>query len=111
MPLLRQNLDLEEIRQYALNHQHTLILPDQDILTALYGNNVKILDSLLYNLSDRTLFSHNANPKNEKIDLAWVSENSVVIHYFGKNKPWDSLYAGILDTFYLQYGLPVKFDK
>ena len=111
LPLLRQNLDLDEIREYALKHQRTLILPDQDILTALYGDKVKILDSLLYNLSDRTLFSHNADPKNEKIDLTWVEKNSVVIHYFGKNKPWDSLYAGILDIFYLQYGLPIGFDK
>lgn len=108
LPLLRRYLDLSEIRRYALDHQHTLILPDQDILTALYGGNVKILDSLRYNLSDRTLFAYNAERNHEKLDLAWVRENSVIIHYFGKNKPWDNHYLGILDTFYWEYGLPLK---
>lgn len=107
LPLLRRNLDLSEIRRYALGHQHTLLLPDQDILTALYGDRVKILDSLRYNLSDRTLSSYNADPRNEKLGLEWVRENSVIIHYFGKNKPWGSYYMGMLDTFYHEYGLPI----
>lgn len=108
LPLLRRNLDLDAIRQYALEHQFSLILPDQDILTALYGDKVKILDSLRYNLSDRTLSAYNADFKNEKIDLAWVRQNSVIIHYFGKNKPWGPYYIGMLDTFYFQYGLPLE---
>lgn len=108
LPQLRRYLDLNVIRRYVLEHQHSLILPDQDVLTALYGGNVKILDSLRYNLSDRTLLSHNLDSPDEKIDLAWVRENSVIIHYFGKNKPWGSFYSGILDVLYLEYGLPLK---
>jgi len=37
-----------------------------------------------------------------------VRDNSVVIHYFGKNKPWNEHYFGILDTFFHQYGLPIR---
>lgn len=108
LPQLRQHLDLGRIREYGLANQHLLVLPDQDILTALYGDKVKILDTLLYNISDRVLAFHNANPSSPTLDLQWVQENSVVIHYFGKNKPWEPHYIGILDTFYHQYGLPVK---
>lgn len=97
---LRENLSLEQIRDYANSRKLSLWLPDQDILTALYGHKVKLLDALIYNLSDRTLSLYNADPKNEPLDLDWVRKNTVVIHYFGKNKPWKPHYRGVLDVFY-----------
>lgn len=97
---LRQNFSLEEIRSYANKKQYVLMLPDQDILTALYGDKVKLADTMRYNLSDRMLAFHNANPANEKIDLDWIRKNAVVIHYCGKNKPWTDHYMGTLGIFY-----------
>ena len=75
-------------------------LPDQDVITALYGEKIKIIDTLKYNLSDRILHIHNANLTKERIDLDWIRKNGVVIHYYGKNKPWDDSYFGKLDVFY-----------
>ena len=100
---LRRELDMDAIRTYAQEHTSALLLPDQDILTALYGDRVKLLDSMIYNLSDRLLTLYNANPKNEKRGLGWVRENSVIIHYYGRNKPWKRRYYGILDVFYQEY--------
>lgn len=97
---LRGVLDMDRIRTYANEYKHALILPDQDILTALYGDRVKLLDSMVYNLSDRILALHNADPKTDWVDLDWVRRNSVIIHYFGKNKPWKGEYLGVLDVFY-----------
>lgn len=97
---LRENLRLEDVRRYALEMKARLLLPDQDIMTALCASRVKLLDNLRYNLSDRTLSFHNADPMNEKIDLAWVRQNTVVIHYFGRNKPWKDKYRGVLDVFW-----------
>lgn len=97
---LREHLSLEQIRDYANSRKLSLWLPDQDILTALFGHKVKLLDTLVYNLSDRVLSFHNADPKNEPVDLDWVRKNTVVIHYFGKNKPWKPHYRGVLDVFY-----------
>ena len=57
LPALRQNVCLDEIREYTSQRKYALILPDQDILTALYGDKVKLVDSLRYNLSDRKLLS------------------------------------------------------
>lgn len=111
LPELCRHLDLEAIRHFTLENQWLLILPNQDVLTALYGDKVKIIDTLRYNISDRVLAFHNADPKNEKIDLTWVAKNSVIIHYFGRNKPWENFYIGILDTFYYQYGLPLKSNS
>lgn len=98
--LLRKDLDIGAIQAYALTYEQVLILPDQDILTALYGDRVKLLDTMIYNLSDRTLAQHNADLRNPKRDLDWVRENTVVIHYFGRNKPWKNPYLGVLDVFY-----------
>ena len=53
-----------------------------------------------YNLSDRMLSFYNADPSHKKIDLEWVRENTVVIHYYGKQKPWKKNYLGILNVFY-----------
>lgn len=100
LPMLRNELHMSDIRKFANKRMHTFILPDQDIITALYGEKVKLVDTMRYNLSDRILTFYNANPKNEKVDLEWVKSNAVVIHYCGKNKPWKDGYVGILDVFY-----------
>lgn len=100
LPALRKNLRMEDIRAYADERMHTFILPDQDIITALYGEQVKLADTMRYNLSDRILTFYNADPKNKKVDLEWVRANAVVIHYCGKNKPWRESYMGVLDVFY-----------
>lgn len=102
LPLLREDLTLEKIREVAQYKMHTFILPDQDLLTVMHGNRIKLLDTMIYNLSDRMLFGHNANLLNQAKNLDWVRENSVIIHYFGKNKPWNEHYVGILDVFYLE---------
>lgn len=39
-------------------------------------------------------------PSREKLGLPWVRENTVVIHYYGRLKPWKKRYPGILDVFY-----------
>lgn len=106
LPLFREHLDLTEIRAFANEKNRVLFLPDQDILTALYGNHVKLLNSLRYNLSDRVLAFHNAESKAEKLDADWVRENSVIIHYCGKLKPWEDHYHGTLGVFYHELIVP-----
>ena len=102
LPLLRREMTIDTIREVARQKMHTFILPDQDLLTVMHGEHIKLLDTMVYNLSDRTLLTYNANPLNEARDLNWVRENTVIIHYFGKNKPWRDHYRGILDVFYLE---------
>lgn len=100
LPMLRERLDMGDICRYVNKNSRKLILPDQDIFSALYGDRVKLADTMIYNLSDRILNLNNTNPANSARDLEWVRKNSVIIHYFGKNKPWNRHYNGILDVFY-----------
>ena len=97
---LREEQNLEKVEQYVEKYKNFLVLPDQDIITALYGKKVGILDSMKYNLSDRMITVHNTTPGNFKIDQEWVKNNTVIIHYYGKQKPWNENYKGILDKFY-----------
>lgn len=97
---LRQVIRLEEISAYVREHEKALILPDQDILTALYGDKIKLADSLRYNLSDRVLNFYNGSHPKEKRDVNWVRRNTAIIHYCGRNKPWNEGYTGTLGVFY-----------
>lgn len=98
--VLRQVIRLEEISAYVREHEKALILPDQDILTALYGDKIKLVDSLRYNLSDRVLNFYNGSHPKEKRDVNWVRRNTAIIHYCGRNKPWNESYTGTLGVFY-----------
>ena len=62
---------------------------------------MKLIDTFIYNLSDRLIYMNNLRPiTNELIDMDWVRKNTVIIHYYGDNKPWKENYRGILDVFY-----------
>lgn len=97
---LRQSLHLEDIRDYTDDRKQAFLLPDQDILTAMYGDQIKELDTLRYNLSDRIYNVYRNEPGHEALDLDWVRENTVIIHYCGKSKPWKEDYNGPLGVFY-----------
>lgn len=100
LPALRRCTSLERLRETAQQKMHTLLLPDQDLLTVLHGQHIKLADTMRYNLSDRMLRLYNADPRNTPLDLDWVRQNAAIIHYYGKNKPWKPNYSGILDVFY-----------
>ena len=99
---MRHSIRRSDILEYIERRQAYFTLPDQDILSALYGKETKLLDTYRYNLSDRMLLIRNASLQQENIDLRWVRENTVIIHYCGKNKPWKKNYHGILGCFYTE---------
>ncbi len=107
LPALRKDLTIERIKETAQKKMHTFLLPDQDLLTVMHGERIKLVDTMRYNLSDRLLANYNANPKNQTLDLEWVRKNAVIIHYYGKNKPWNEHYRGMLDMFYHEATDPV----
>lgn len=96
---LRGVLDVEAIKQYTIKNKWRLMLYDQDVLCKFYGNKIKIVDGLKFNLSDRRITKHNLTHRN-KIDGEWVKKNNVIIHYIGYNKPWKEKYKGMLATYF-----------
>lgn len=95
---LRKEQRLEKVYQYINKHKNILILPDQDVISALYGRRIRLVDPFVYNMTERQLFFH--KPRYPWLSLSWVRKNSVIIHYCGRNKPWNEQYFGKLNTFY-----------
>ena len=101
LALLRRTLRLEDIRDYAGRYKNRLILPDQDILTGLFGDKALVLDSRIYNMTDRLYVQCQCSVHpSEWLSLDWVRQNTVVVHYLGKPKPWQKNYIGPLGVFY-----------
>lgn len=96
--LLRKEQDLQEVFDYIEEKKNFLILPDQDVISAVYGERIITIDPFIYNMNDRLFFSTESIKKG--ITVEWVAENSVVIHYFGRNKPWKDSYVGFLGYMY-----------
>lgn len=99
---LRREQDHAQVLQYIEENKAVMMLPDQDVLNALYHDRILRLNPLIYNLSEKYFRHHNLSPKNTPIDLEWVRQNTVFLHYCGRNKPWKPNYSGKLDCFYLQ---------
>ena len=99
--LLRQYQNFDEVFEYIDKNKNILMLPDQDIISAVYPDKIISLDPYIYNMTERMMLK----PKSIKndVDLNWVEQNSAIIHYCGRNKPWKDSYIGLFDRFYKQY--------
>ena len=94
----------QTIIDYIQSHKATLLLPDQDVLNALYADRTVPLDPLVYNLGEKYLRLKNLHlPPAEKLALDWVRSNTAIVHYYGRNKPWKEHYRGSLGIFYHEW--------
>ncbi len=101
----------ERIIKYIENNKKRLLLPDQDIIASLFGDKIKLVDELKYNLGEVAWHMYNVNNPNKKITIKWIIKNTVIIHYYGRNKPWNKEYIGTLDCFYKKVLKRIKKDK
>lgn len=100
LTLLRKEQNMEEVFQYVERKKISLILPDQDIISALYFNRIIEINTNIYNMTEKLLTQNRLT--GGPIDFDWVEENSLIIHYCGRNKPWKANYNGKLDRYYHQ---------
>ncbi len=98
LELLRREQNYEDVFDFIERHRNLLVLPDQDIISGLYGSRIYSLDPFRYNMTERLFLLH--APFERGFDLDWVRKNSLIIHYCGRNKPWKENYLGELDVFY-----------
>ncbi len=96
-----RKMDVERrVIKYVNENKKKLILPDQDIISGIFGNKIKLVEHLKFNLGEKCIIDYNLRYPYKKIDLNWIKQNSVIIHYYGKNKPWNDTYIGKLNIFY-----------
>lgn len=98
LDLLRAEQNTDDVFEYIKAHEGWLLLPDQDIISGLYGQRIITLDPFKYNMTER-LFEM-SRIEGRWMELEDVRENAAIIHYIGRNKPWKSSYKGKLGVFY-----------
>ena len=64
-----------------------LVLPDQDILNALYADRTVFLDPIRYNFDVRYYPALHALSLG-KISVETIPQSTCIVHYCGKHKPW-----------------------
>lgn len=106
--LLREKQDINEVFDFIKSNKKRLMLPDQDIISALYGPMILPLNPYKYNMTERLLFRGSASAR---LDCEWVEKNSVIIHYLGRNKPWKDRYMGKLRKYYTDIAEEIENEK
>ena len=102
LELQRQCINEQEIYEFVENNKAKLIMPDQDILNALYSKQIKSLDEKLYNYDARNYLYYKLL-SNGLCDMDYIIRNTVFLHFCGKKKPWTKGYNGKFHSLYKHY--------
>lgn len=102
LDLIRQEVESEAIFQFIKDNHNFLLLPDQDVLNALYGDKVMPLADEIYNFDSRLPILYEIMSQNE-YNLDWVLNNTVLIHFCGKDKPWQDGRSSKFSFLYKHY--------
>lgn len=98
----RKAVTVKQILAFIQKNIRTLFLADQDVINVLFAGKILICDERRYNLDEKNLKHYESKTAGKKrIDLNWVRENTAIIHFNGKHKPWNEPdYKGKLGEFY-----------
>ena len=100
LEVLRKEHSGDAIRSYIRENRRKLLLPDQDVFTALYGQKNQNCGCVPLQSWRDLSHHHKMTGQMTDISLDWIRQNTVIVHYYGKNKPWKKDYKGFLDVFY-----------
>jgi len=102
LPEMRKRICPQAIFDYVSSNAALLVLPDQDVLNALYAEHILPLDERLYNYDARKYSEYFVASK-KLCDMAWVMENTRILHFCGKRKPWKKTVTGRFLALYRHY--------
>lgn len=102
LELQRELVREQDIFDFVEKNRLKLIMPDQDIMNALYAKKIKSLDEKLYNYDVR-YYRYYKVMSNGTCDMDYVIRNTVILHYCGKKKPWKKEYNGKFHSLYKHY--------
>ena len=98
----RNLVTAEDVFACVRKHERELILPDQDVFNMLYGKQTLPVDDVIWNYDVRN-YSKYLFRSAGKHNLNWVMQNTAVLHFCGKNKPWQEDYRNPFGMLYLHY--------
>lgn len=85
LPKIRERVHPEDIFDYL--RTHLVLLPDQDVLNALYGDQILSVPDQLYNFDCRNSTIYQTISLGEWT-MDWVMKHTVLLHFCGREKPW-----------------------
>lgn len=94
---IRRDFSLDGVLSCLEENVQKLLLGDQDMVNILFGRKTVFVPEEIYNLDERT-YRYFSEHKGWTLDT--VAEETAIIHYNGKCKPWLNGYEGKLDAFY-----------
>lgn len=98
----RDLVTAEDVFRCVGKHEKELILPDQDVFNMLYGKQTLPVEDVLWNYDVRNYAKYLIRSSGSH-DLNWVMDNTAVLHFCGKNKPWHADYKNPFGMLYLHY--------
>lgn len=99
---IRREVRDNDIYHFIEENKLNLFLPDQDILNGLYGERIAPIPDQVYNYDVRKHATYELL-SGGKWDLDWVIEQTVFLHFCGKDKPWYDNYKGRYSSVYKHY--------
>ena len=104
LSLDRTRIRPDDLFAYVEEHGPELLLPDQDLLNALYGDDILPIDDALWNYDARNYNNYLLRSSGTQ-NVEWVMAHTSVLHFCGKAKPWKPNYFyrfGLLYRHYIQ---------
>lgn len=98
----RKEIVPEEVFEFAREHFKELLLPDQDILNALYGNRILEIEDVLWNYDARNYSNYLLRSAGEW-NVKWVMKHTAILHFCGREKPWKDNYSKRFGALYRHY--------
>ena len=102
LPLVRERVDENEIYDFVEKFRTRLVMPDQDVLNALYVKEILPLDEKFY-IYDARYYRYYNFITGGLWDMDYVIRNTVILHFCGKKKPWRKDYSGRFHALYKHY--------
>lgn len=95
-------IDPDEIFAFAMEYERKLLFPDQDIFNALYGERTLPVPDQVWNYDARK-YPDNIIRTGGEATLDWVMNNTAILHFCGRDKPWAPKYRGQFAALYKHY--------
>ncbi len=102
LKLQRELIDEKVILNFIKKNHFKLIMPDQDIINALYSKTIKSIDETKYNFHVRYYRLYKLN-SHGTVDMDYILRNTVFLHFCGRKKPWQKDYSGHFHSLYKHY--------
>lgn len=98
----REMVDADEIFRCVKENEKDLILPDQDVFNILYGKQTLAVDDAVWNYDVRHYPKYLMRSTGER-DMSWVMQNTAILHFCGKSKPWKGAFKNPFGILYKHY--------